>query len=200
MKVLDLGSGSFKVTPEYLLSYLQKYVEIKEGMKIVSVDKYLPADIKYDLDIIPWKFAKPNSYDIIFASHFLEHSSDMVSTMKEIHRVLRPGGILFLRLPHFKHKGAFCDPTHKHFISWETLECFEKNNKFHTDFGFYFKILERKFECHDWKRKPINLRGKFLSLTYGKLLEWFANKFPFIYEEIPIIFPIRDLVMIMKKV
>jgi SAM-dependent methyltransferase len=66
----------------------------------------------------------------------------MVSTMKEIHRVLRPGGILFLRLPHFKHKGAFCDPTHKHFISRETLECFEKITSFIQISVFTLKYLK----------------------------------------------------------
>ncbi|MEM5794319.1 MAG: class I SAM-dependent methyltransferase [Candidatus Aenigmatarchaeota archaeon] len=200
MKVLDIGSGKFKVTNEYLYTYLKDFIEFKNKIRIISVDKYSPADINYDLDKIPWEFAKSNEYDIVFASHFLEHASDLVSVMKEIHRVLKPQGLLFARLPHFKHKGSFRDPTHKHFISYETFEYFEKNNKFFIDFGFHFKILKRKFEYHDWQRKEINLRGKVLASTYGKFLEWFANKLPFIYEQVPVFFPIPDLVVIMKKI
>jgi SAM-dependent methyltransferase len=39
------------------------------------------------------------SFDIVFASHVLEHIDDDVSAMKEVKRVLKPGGIAILPVP-----------------------------------------------------------------------------------------------------
>ena len=40
------------------------------------------------------------SQDYVFSSHTLEHIRDWRWTMREFRRVLRPGGVLFLYLPH----------------------------------------------------------------------------------------------------
>ena len=38
-------------------------------------------------------------FDLVFSSHCLEHSSDILRTFSEIHRVLKPGGVLFFAVP-----------------------------------------------------------------------------------------------------
>ncbi len=38
--------------------------------------------------------------NFVFSSHTLEHIPDWRGTMREFHRVLKPGGVLFLYLPH----------------------------------------------------------------------------------------------------
>ena len=45
-------------------------------------------------------FVRSGSQDYVFSSHALEHIRDWRGTMQEFHRVLRPGGVLFLYLPH----------------------------------------------------------------------------------------------------
>lgn len=52
------------------------------------------------------------SVDCVLASHVLEHITDIISAMREIHRVLRPGGILVAATPHAASDGAWDDPTH----------------------------------------------------------------------------------------
>lgn len=53
-----------------------------------------------------------HSVDCVFASHVLEHIHDIISAMREIHRVLKPGGYLVAAVPHAGHDGAWDDPTH----------------------------------------------------------------------------------------
>ena len=39
------------------------------------------------------------SLDFVIANHFLEHSQDPIGTLKNMFRVLKPGGVLYLALP-----------------------------------------------------------------------------------------------------
>ena len=42
---------------------------------------------------------KDESLDFVIANHLLEHLEDPISGLREFHRVLRPGGVLYLALP-----------------------------------------------------------------------------------------------------
>lgn len=54
------------------------------------------ADVKADICNLP--FAS-NSYNIIFCNHVLEHIPDDTKAMKELYRVLKPGGMAILQIP-----------------------------------------------------------------------------------------------------
>lgn len=56
-----------------------------------------------------------NSCGIVRAYDALEHLKDQQFTMKEIHRVLAPGGILLSQTPSTDGRGAWQDPTHVSF-------------------------------------------------------------------------------------
>jgi SAM-dependent methyltransferase len=67
------------------------------------VGRYETADIamdgvdhKVDLLSLPFEDA---SYDFVYASHVLEHILDDLAAIKEIRRVLRPGGMAILPVP-----------------------------------------------------------------------------------------------------
>ena len=65
--------------------------------------KYQTADIAahgvdYQVDIRALPFADA-SFDVIFASHVLEHVDNDAAAIKEIHRVLRPNGFALLPVP-----------------------------------------------------------------------------------------------------
>jgi SAM-dependent methyltransferase len=53
-----------------------------------------------------------DSVDCVFASHVLEHIPDLIHAMREIHRVLVPGGHLVAATPYASSDGAWDDPTH----------------------------------------------------------------------------------------
>lgn len=80
-------------------------------------------------DIYNLNFAN-NSFDIVLASEILEHLIDDFKGLKEIHRVLRPGGLLLTSVPHANYP-IFWDP-----INW----FLEKIFKTHIKNGFWAGI------------------------------------------------------------
>lgn len=85
------------------------------------------ADLVCTLGIDPIQLPD-NSVSCVFASHVLEHIPDIISAMREIHRVLEPGGVLVACTPYASSDGAWDDPTH--------VRAFTA-----TSWGFYDKRL-----------------------------------------------------------
>ncbi|WP_293870997.1 class I SAM-dependent methyltransferase [Flavobacterium sp.] len=54
------------------------------------------ADVKADICNLPFE---DNTYDIIFCNHVLEHIQDDTKAMKEMYRVLKPGGMGIFQIP-----------------------------------------------------------------------------------------------------
>jgi len=68
-------------------------------------DRYVTADLespwaKVHMDIHSMPFAD-NSFDAVLCNHVLEHVQDDLQAMREIRRVLRPGGWAILQVPFF---------------------------------------------------------------------------------------------------
>lgn len=51
-------------------------------------------------------------FDSVQASHVLEHIRNILPLMEEIHRVTKPGGHFWIRVPYGSNSIAFEDPTH----------------------------------------------------------------------------------------
>jgi SAM-dependent methyltransferase len=68
-----------------------------------AASSYTTADLNpegVDLIIDLRNCALPdNAYDMVYASHVLEHIDDDASAIAEIHRILRPGGVAVLPVP-----------------------------------------------------------------------------------------------------
>lgn len=54
--------------------------------------------------------------DVVYASHFMEHTKNMVFVMDEIWRVLKRDGLLEMINPWWESKFAFMHPDHKRLI------------------------------------------------------------------------------------
>lgn len=103
----DLGAGNNK----------------QEGFR--GVDIMPGSDIVADLNK-PWKFAKDNSVDELYCSHFVEHVDDLMHFFNEAHRVLKPGCNLTIIAPYYSSVRCWQDPTHKHAISENSLLYYNK--------------------------------------------------------------------------
>lgn len=68
-----------------------------ENLKYTTTDLNSPlADVKADICNLPFK---DNSFNFILCNHVLEHIPDDTKAMKELYRVLSPGGIAILQIP-----------------------------------------------------------------------------------------------------
>lgn len=84
-----LATHATSLEKEFLLS------KVKE---VINFDVRPVADIEMDIqDMNP---IQSSSFDCFLAIHVLNHVKDDVQALKEIHRVLKPGGIVFLTIPY----------------------------------------------------------------------------------------------------
>ena len=71
----------------------------------VNVDLYGNPDMRVDLFQFPWPWEN-ESVDEVTSIDFLEHVIEFRKTWHEIYRILKPGGILGLQVPHFRSPGS----------------------------------------------------------------------------------------------
>ena len=132
-----------------------------------------------------------NSVEEIFSMHFMEHVDDVVAVMEELWRVSKNGARIVIAVPYFTSVGAFRDPTHKHFFTYETFDYFTDSNRVPT---FYskakFKIVKKRILFYP---SNSNFYGK-LRFAHMLPFQFIANLFPYFYEHSLLkLFSPRDL-------
>jgi hypothetical protein len=108
VNVLEIGCGKRKVEPGSI------------GIDR-SVDSL--ADFVWDLDQFPWPL-ETGRFARIHMSHIIEHLSDVMRAMAEVHRVASDGAEVFITTPHFSSHNSWVDPTHKLHLAAGSFEYF----------------------------------------------------------------------------
>lgn len=128
--ILDVGCGQHKLPGSI-------------GIDIVENSQ---ADVVHDVTDTPWPF-KNDSFDLVFANHFVEHVDDLLIFFNEVHRVLKPGGRFIMQVPYFRCVDAYADITHRHFFTSRSLDYIIKDTKLsaynytnclYTQVGFWY--------------------------------------------------------------
>lgn len=105
MKVLELG-------PYTDIYFKKKFVHERE-MKYTSIDRFQCNGEGCYIGLMEALPFPANSFDVVFACHAFEHTERPVDTIREAHRVLRPGGLLlFITPPHGEHHIIKADHDH----------------------------------------------------------------------------------------
>jgi O-antigen biosynthesis protein len=109
------------------------------------------ADINCDLNNgIP---LDDNSVGVINASHLIEHLRDPLKTMKEIHRVLAPGGWAFIEVPSTDGRGAWQDPTHVSYWNENSFFYYTKKEQAQYIRNKKIRFCSMRLETNWWKNK-----------------------------------------------
>lgn len=67
------------------------------------------ADMHFDLHSIP---LEDNRFDVVFCNHVMEHVDDPIQCMKELNRVMKPGGWAIMQVPQdFNRAETYEDPS-----------------------------------------------------------------------------------------
>lgn len=161
MKRVNLGCGQF----------------YKEGYVNVDFDPKAKVDIKHNLDLFPYPF-EDNSVDELTADHVLEHLTNPFATMEEIHRILKPGGKLIIRVPHSSR--GFTHADHKR--GFDITFPFYFDPTFLGGYsGIHYKLQKMKLS---WSAQPYLKKQMFSAplfyslMTVGAIIDFFANLSP----------------------
>lgn len=93
---------TFFTAPHKVLHFAPEQAFYKRFRKLKNLDytttdlKSPLADIKADICDLPFE---DNSFDFILCNHVLEHIPDDTKAMKELYRILQPGGTAILQIP-----------------------------------------------------------------------------------------------------
>jgi len=153
MNKLNLGAGA----------------DAKQGYVNLDINAGKDIDVVHDLNAFPYPF-KDNEFDEILAYSILEHVDDLMKTMDELYRILKPGGKLDIIVPHYNGPIAWGNPTHVRTFTYESFLFFTK--------GF----SQEKYSKHTFSHGKVALRfGKGIQV-WNWVIEAFANLFPRVYE------------------
>ena len=145
----------------------------REGYVNVDKTKNDGVDVVWDLDTFPYPFDKASAEEII-ADNVLEHVYDPLETMIELHRILKDGGRLTVKVPHFSrgftcvdHKRGF-DVTFPYYFS----------NRYKENVGVQFQVKKIRinwFYANEIKRSELNPAIFYTLIGIGSILDFFAN-------------------------
>lgn len=147
MRILDVGCG------------VNKYA----GSVGIDRNSASAADVICDLDHFPYPFAD-RSFDGLRAIHVIEHVQDVMKTMEEFHRLVRPGGRVRIETPHYTDFSSFCDPTHRSHLNSYSFRYFGEDD---AGFGYYSNVRFRE----------VSVRLKLLNLWRWLGFEFLVNRF-----------------------
>lgn len=103
-------------------------------------------DLLLDLNKIPWPL-ETEAFEEVIAEDIIEHLSDVIKTVEECYRVLKPGGSLRIITPHYMHENSWIDPTHKWHLTEKSFDYFDPSTNFGKKYSFYttckFKITHK---------------------------------------------------------
>ena len=169
-------------------------LDIKNGW--INLDKSaLPGvDVVHDLEQLPLPFPD-NHFDEILCQDVLEHI-EYIPVLRDLHRILKTGGSLAIRCPHFTSANNFIDPTHKKFFSFRTFEYFlkEKNSRpYYFDFAFSGLASSKIIFLKKGKRYAFNYLVELLVNRSFSAKEYYENSFLCSF------FPAGNILAVLKK-
>jgi len=158
MEVLDVGCG-----------------EARDARATCGIDRRSSpgVDVVHDLERFPWPLAD-DRFDRIILRDALEHFSDVVRTMEELHRIAKPGGRIEIWTPHYSHPSSYHDPTHKHHFSFGTFDYFTGDRAYPRYVSCRFRMNQKRlvFDKHE-------LAGRLLARINARHYEkHYAHLFP----------------------
>jgi SAM-dependent methyltransferase len=124
---INLGCG---------LKYLADYINC-DILPQVKADKH------FDLNVCPYPF-ETNTADEIFLDNVLEHLDDIPEVMTELHRILKPAGLLRILVPYGKTDWALQDPTHRHFFTENSMNYFVEGHPYNYYSQARFRLRQAR--------------------------------------------------------
>lgn len=154
-------------------------------------------DVVHDIEALPLPFPDEH-FNEILCQDVLEHT-DYPHIVKDLHRILKTGGVLHIRVPHFTSKNNFVDPTHRKLFSVSSFDFFIHGVKLKEKRAYYFDFAFARVIS-----RQISFERSSRWFFYNRLIEPIANASPAMqrwYESTGFsrLFPAENIVIALQK-
>lgn len=133
----EIQDNVFRIHDQYILDLASRWSDLN-GLRKIELGGQYPATNFETVDLVnadiitdlnnPWPF-EDNSVGAVHAYDVFEHLRDPLFTMKELYRILAPGGYAIIRVPSTDGRGAFADPTHLSFWNEASFHYYTRSLK-----------------------------------------------------------------------
>lgn len=184
--------------PDYIKNYTgETNINLGCGRKplegFINCDFYTLGheDMTVDLNK-PLPF-ESSSANLIFSDNVFEHIKNYLELIRECHRVLKPEGRLAIRVPYFRSRHAYVDPTHINFFTLGSLDYFVKSKDAYNGYRFFD-------ECFETLEIMINPSEKQKSVI-DKAIEKYIISHPRKWEDsiVQLLYRIDTVMFILKR-
>ena len=128
---LDLGAGTVVRAPGAIRADLSR--DVRPDI-VVNATRDLPF--------------RTGSLSRVWCFDLVEHLEDIPGFMREMHRVLEPGGRLCVTTPHFSCANSYTDPTHKQHFSLRSFDYFTAEHDLRYYSTARFRVSRRILRFH----------------------------------------------------
>ena len=173
-RVLDAGAGVGQYRP--LFAHCQ-YKAHDFGREPMTVGNYTPLDFESDIVDIP---APDASFDAVICTEVLEHVPEPIKAVRELARLLRPGGLLLLTAPlgcllhqePYIYYGGYSPYWYRRFLGEAGCDVvsIESNQGFFSLFADYSQWFSNLIHPRAVRKEPLLRRAALLPLWLVSLL------------------------------
>ena len=178
ISLLDVGFGDLRLLKKLRRCREIIYFGIDISLDSYRFEKYFRNDQNVALASVTKIPVEDNSFDIVVSTEVLEHISQIDKAIKEIYRVLKPGGSFFVSIPNnycykYKIKGPHAD----HCNNWTYREFLT----YILNFGFE---LVKSTMRGIWIPLPLWITKTSYQLPFSSKKECYNTNFFYIFKKI----------------
>lgn len=159
--------------------------DIRDGYINHDITMLPGIDVVHDLNVFPWPW-EDGSVDVILARDVIEHLDNFMKVMEEMYRVLRPGGLINMKVPYWNSISRHADPTHTRGFHELTFRFFDPDSVYCKERHYYthvrFHINEETFVLapfHPYFAIPrvgeVRIKGRIAKRVIGFIGNMFSN-------------------------
>lgn len=141
----------------------------RDGFVNVDIADLPEVDVVAALGVEPLPFSD-DEFGVVLCRDILEHV-DVIAALREIHRVVAPGGLVLISAVHFTSRNLYVDPTHVRGFSVRTFDYFAAeapgDRSYYFDFAFR-EVVEARIQFS-------TLLGRGRYLVWDRLVEPLVN-------------------------
>ncbi len=170
--ILDFGCGAGDIA-RHLRDCGWKVTGLDVSAKMIAHCRRVHAarDLHFDRYSGSGSLPVPDrTFDAVIASSVLEYVSEMDALLFEMHRVLRPNGLLCASVPDPRHPVRRREAALIRLLSWPGMMRLARHTRWREGAG-YLRLSVNRFDLNEWRRR-LELAGfnAVTAIEHGPLM------------------------------